>query len=76
MTSIDLPGRVEPGERVSQVEVQLLAVPRFAAVARARDVAAAYVGLTKPRIIELLLVTTVPAMFLAAGVCRRCGWCC
>lgn len=26
----------------------------------------AYVGLTKPRIIELLLVTTVPAMFLAA----------
>jgi heme o synthase len=28
-----------------------------------------YVALTKPRIIELLLVTTVPAMFLAAG-----GW--
>ena len=27
----------------------------------------AYVALTKPRIIELLLVTTVPAMFLAAG---------
>ena len=26
----------------------------------------AYVGLTKPRIIELLLVTTVPVMFLAA----------
>src|SRR5699024_240469 len=26
-----------------------------------------YVGLTKPRIIELLLITTVPAMFLAAG---------
>lgn len=32
-----------------------------------RDVVAAYVALTKPRIIELLLVTTVPAMFLAAG---------
>lgn len=31
-----------------------------------RDVLAAYVGLTKPRIVELLLVTTVPAMFLAA----------
>lgn len=31
----------------------------------ARDVAAAYVGLTKPRIIELLLLTTVPVMFLA-----------
>lgn len=30
---------------------------------------AAYVALTKPRIIELLLVTTVPAMVLAAG-----GW--
>ena len=27
----------------------------------------AYVSLTKPRIIELLLVTTVPVMFLAAG---------
>ncbi|HET9873796.1 MAG TPA: heme o synthase [Propionibacteriaceae bacterium] len=34
---------------------------------RARDIVSAYVGLTKPRIIELLLVTTVPAMFLAAG---------
>ncbi|HUP83192.1 MAG TPA: heme o synthase [Candidatus Limnocylindria bacterium] len=31
-----------------------------------RDRVGAYVGLTKPRIIELLLVTTVPAMFLAA----------
>src|SRR5258708_17992094 len=27
----------------------------------------AYVTLTKPRIVELLLVTTVPTMFLAAG---------
>lgn len=27
----------------------------------------AYVGLTKPRIIELLLITTVPAMFLASA---------
>jgi heme o synthase len=34
---------------------------------RLGDVAGAYLGLTKPRIIELLLVTTVPAMFLAAG---------
>ncbi len=32
---------------------------------RPRDVVAAYVGLTKPRIIELLLLTTVPVMFLA-----------
>lgn len=30
------------------------------------DVAKAYVALTKPRIIELLLLTTVPVMFLAA----------
>jgi heme o synthase len=36
---------------------------RFSAVVRA------YVALTKPRIIELLLVTTLPAMMLAAG-----GW--
>ena len=37
------------------------------AVARRRSVVAAYVALTKPRIIELLLVTTLPAMILAAG---------
>jgi len=42
--------RVEPGSSSSQ----LLATVR------------AYVALTKPRIIELLLVTTVPAMMLAA----------
>jgi protoheme IX farnesyltransferase len=34
---------------------------------RARSRAAAYLALTKPRIIELLLITTVPAMVLAAG---------
>jgi heme o synthase len=42
--------RVEPGSSSSQI----LATVR------------AYVALTKPRIIELLLVTTVPAMMLAA----------
>ncbi|MGH3714308.1 MAG: heme o synthase [Micromonosporaceae bacterium] len=31
------------------------------------DVVRAYVALTKPRIIELLLITAVPTMFLAAG---------
>ncbi|WP_347057193.1 heme o synthase [Blastococcus sp. HT6-30] len=36
---------------------------------RMRARVGAYVGLTKPRIIELLLVTTVPAMMLAAS-----GW--
>ena len=39
--------------------------PRPSAAARGR--LAAYVALTKPRIIELLLVTTLPAMILAAG---------
>lgn len=33
---------------------------------RRRGVLAAYLALTKPRVIELLLVTTIPAMFLAA----------
>ncbi len=37
--------------------------------AGARSRLAAYVALTKPRIIELLLITTVPAMVLGAG-----GW--
>ncbi len=31
-----------------------------------KDVVAAYVGLTKPRVLELLLLTTVPVMFYAA----------
>ena len=35
--------------------------------AGAKDVVKAYIALTKPRIIELLLVTTLPAMFLAQG---------
>lgn len=38
----------------------------FGPAVTTRDVVAAYVGLTKPRIVELLLVTTLPAMFLAA----------
>lgn len=35
--------------------------------ARARRVLAAYLALTKPRVIELLLVTTLPTMILAQG---------
>lgn len=46
--------RVVPGQRLS-------GRPGLGAVVRS------YVALTKPRIIELLLVTTVPVMFLAAG---------
>lgn len=36
---------------------------------RLRELVATYVALTKPRIIELLLITTVPTMIVAAG-----GW--
>jgi protoheme IX farnesyltransferase len=36
-------------------------------VRRRRSTVGAYIALTKPRIIELLLVTTLPAMVLAAG---------
>jgi protoheme IX farnesyltransferase len=41
----------------------------YASPTTLRDVVAAYVELTKPRIIELLLITTVPAMVVANG-----GW--
>ena len=47
--------------------------PSTALRAHWADVARAYVALTKPRIIELLLVTTVPAMFLAAHGVPRWG---
>jgi heme o synthase len=67
VTSIDVSGRVAAGERTAHADVEVLAARRLASASRARDVAGAYVGLTKPRIIELLLVTTVPAMFLASG---------
>jgi protoheme IX farnesyltransferase len=40
--------------------------PEDRAKATFKDVLAAYVGLTKPRVIELLLLTTVPVMFFAA----------
>jgi heme o synthase len=42
-------------------------LPRATGPASPRDVVSAYVGLTKPRVIELLLLTTVPVMFFAAG---------
>jgi protoheme IX farnesyltransferase len=41
--------------------------PVIEAPAAARGRLAAYVALTKPRIIELLLITTIPSMVLAAG---------
>jgi len=75
VTSIDVPGRVAAGDRTSPTDVDSSAREdleprghgRDGARSTVRDVLSAYVGLTKPRIIELLLVTTVPAMFLAAG---------
>jgi protoheme IX farnesyltransferase len=47
---------------------QSASASRHSAAERAtfKDVVAAYVGLTKPRVIELLLLTTVPVMFYAA----------
>jgi len=50
---------------VTTVDPHVSVQPRATGPASARDVLAAYVGLMKPRIIELLLVTTVPVMFLA-----------
>jgi heme o synthase len=68
VTSIDVPGRVAAdNDRIARVDLGVRAVRRSRQLSRVRHVAAAYLGLTKPRIIELLLVTTVPAMFLAAG---------
>jgi protoheme IX farnesyltransferase len=50
---------------VTAVDPQVCVHPQTTGPATLRDVLAAYVGLTKPRIIELLLLTTVPVMFLA-----------
>jgi protoheme IX farnesyltransferase len=72
VTSIDVPDRVaadkvDLGRRAARVDLGVKAVGRSRQLTRIHDIAMAYLGLTKPRIIELLLVTTVPAMFLAAG---------
>ena len=50
------------GESAPGVDIQEAVSSR----ATLKDVVAAYVGLTKPRVIELLLLTTVPVMFFAA----------
>jgi len=53
-------------ERRTPAAVLFAPVPTAAPAApRLRSRAAAFVALTKPRIIELLLVTTVPTMFVA-----------
>lgn len=60
------------GERWPAPPLRSLARPGVghAALAELVETARAYLALTKPRIVELLLVTTVPAMVLAA---RRHG---
>ena len=55
----------EPEELVTAVDPQVSVAAHTPDRSRLRDVIGAYVGLTKPRIIELLLLTTVPVMFLA-----------
>ena len=61
----------EPAGKVGRVTTladdrPVVALPALSRRARLRSVVGAYVALTKPRIIELLLVTTVPTMVLAA----------
>jgi heme o synthase len=58
---------------VTAVDPPVSVQTRTPAPSTARDVLAAYVGLTKPRIIELLLLTTVPVMFLAQQGVPRLG---
>lgn len=49
------------------MSTESLDAPTLTDPAAVRGRIAAYVALTKPRIIELLLITTVPSMVLAAG---------
>jgi len=61
-----LADRVVSEPPILPVSPGALARARRARKSRVRAVLGAYVALTKPRIIELLLVTTVPTMLLAA----------
>ena len=60
------PRVADPGEQLATTAPSA-ATERPTADPRWTDVVGAYVALTKPRIIELLLLTTVPVMFLASG---------
>jgi protoheme IX farnesyltransferase len=57
---------VSAQSRVSQ-SAELVSLRRPASPPTRRSRVRAYIALTKPRIIELLLVTTLPSMVLAAG---------
>jgi heme o synthase len=63
--SADAAGVIQVEETLEHPAVTL----QSDAPARVIDRIGAYVALTKPRIIELLLITTVPSMIVAAG-----GW--
>ena len=60
MTTVETPAAPAPSRTVGEAGGSLAGRD-----AQALDIVKAYVALTKPRIIELLLVTTVPVMFLA-----------
>lgn len=62
MEQTDVPAGARAHDRASTAPT---AVVRPAHRARPHRTVAAYIALTKPRIIELLLVTTIPAMFVA-----------
>ncbi|MGH2806615.1 MAG: heme o synthase [Actinomycetota bacterium] len=52
--------------RIEEVDTRIPAVDEAVVSVGFKEKIAAYVALTKPRIIELLLVTTVPSMIVAA----------
>ena len=65
--SSELAGRPAPLVTHRDVQARSEPVPAERWTRRAGATALAYFHLTKPRVIELLLVTTLPAMILAAG---------
>ncbi|WP_269455327.1 heme o synthase [Occultella aeris] len=69
MTVPDRPDRTVPNDRSDGATSSFHGGPALAGPARSgwRAKVGAYIALTKPRIIELLLVTTVPTMILAQG---------
>ena len=61
---------MQPAARASAASTTV--APHASGRSRVLRKIAAYVALTKPRVIELLLVTTAPVMVLAAGECSTC----
>ena len=61
------PADLGPAVAASSAQVENSANEQVSTFARVRETVGAYVALTKPRVIELLLVTTFPSMILAQG---------